>query len=222
MTTSNELARLRKAFAAPGAAPQPEACPPSDRIWLAVRGELPPAELRGILDHVATCSACAEDWRIAMAFEEESRATGATAAPAAPSRFGMRALRPFLVAAALVVATVTGYQVYQPKAPVQVAGYRGDATTVESLVPKNASKPRGRFVLSWKTVPGTVSYRLTLTEPSTLKILHEKEGITSTSYRVPESALAAVPSGAKLFWQVIPTFPDGSQPQEPAFPVRVQ
>src|SRR6185436_5470687 len=39
-----ELARLRKAFASLAQpAPEPAACPPPEKLWEAVRGELPPA-----------------------------------------------------------------------------------------------------------------------------------------------------------------------------------
>jgi hypothetical protein len=216
MTTNNELARLRKAFAAPGPAPEPGGCPPSDRIWLAVRGELPPADLRGILDHVATCSACAEDWRIAMAFEEEARATGAIAVPAARSRFGMRALRPFLVAAALVVATVTGYQLHQPlhqpKAPVSIdRGGEGEQTDIRSLLPTGHEVlSRDHFVLRWTADPRAESYSL-LVSTSKLDLLFQKEGITGTTFQVPADALKGLRSGAKVSWLVTPVFPDGSQ-----------
>ncbi len=223
MTTNDELIRLRQAFAAPaGPALEPEACPPSDRIWLAIRGELPPGELRTILDHIATCPACAEDWRIAMAFEEESRA-GAVV-PAVPERVPsfVARFRPWLVAAVMILAAAGVLRLNQPKVPDPEAGYRGDETTVESLVPPDASKPRDQFILSWKAVPGATSYRLTVTEPSTMTTLLVEEEIAATSYKVPESVLAPIPSGAKLLWQVFPAFPDGSHPGEPTFTVRVR
>src|SRR5690349_6858129 len=118
MTTNDELARLRTAFAAPAgkAAPEPEACPPSDTFWLAVRGELRPGELRGILDHIATCPACAEDWRIAMAFEEESR-TAATNAVANRPANGKTWHRGWMAAAAAILVAVIGSLVVPPRQP---------------------------------------------------------------------------------------------------------
>jgi hypothetical protein len=214
MTTNDELTRLREAFAAPGTAPEPEACPPPDRIWLAVRGELPPDELRELLDHVAACPACAEDWRIAMAFEEESRAAGAAPVRTAPAR--SRSFRPWLAAAAAILAVFIGFRLHQPAGPVS---YRGDGTTVESLV-KDASIPRDRFVLSWKAVPGATSYDLKVST-SGLTSLFQGE-TPATRYQVPASALKTVPSGATVYWQVFPVFPEGNRPDEPAFPVRVE
>ena len=55
-----ELARMRRAFASLSQpAPEPAACPPPEKIWEAVRGELPPAQTREIVTHMAACPACA-------------------------------------------------------------------------------------------------------------------------------------------------------------------
>ncbi|MFP5286809.1 MAG: zf-HC2 domain-containing protein, partial [Thermoanaerobaculia bacterium] len=69
----DDLSGLRAAFTTPDPTSQDCAsCPEPDRIWEAVRGELPPEEVRDIVDHVAVCASCAEDWRIAVEFEKES------------------------------------------------------------------------------------------------------------------------------------------------------
>ena len=42
-----ELAKLRRAFASgPQVEPVPAVCPSPEQIWSAVRGELPPGEIR--------------------------------------------------------------------------------------------------------------------------------------------------------------------------------
>jgi Putative zinc-finger len=209
MTTNDELVRLRKAFAVSlGPAPEPEACPPSDRIWLAVRGELPPDELREILDHVATCHACAEDWRIAMAFEEESRAGLVAAPPSTRSRSVVARFRPWLAAAAVILVSVVGFQLQGPKPNFRF----GEVQTVEveSLL-KDASIPRQHFVLSWKDVPEAASYNLTVSTFSkdSMETLVQEEGVTATSYKVPESVLANLKPGAKVLWNVTPVSQDG-------------
>jgi hypothetical protein len=213
MTTNDELVSLRQAFAAPaGPALEPEACPPSDRIWLAVRGELPPDELRTILDHIATCQACAEDWRIAMAFEEEART--AAVGPAAPARilpFAARFGRP-LVAAAMILAAVVAFNVHQPKAP---GGYRGDGTAVESSLQK-ATLPRQSFVLLWTSVQGAESYNLSV-KTSVLDPLFDVQGVAATTYKVPASALENLPPGATVLWTVTPVTADGGQLQGRTF-----
>jgi hypothetical protein len=205
MTTNDELVRLRKAFAiSVGPAPEPEACPPSDRIWLAVRGELPPAELREIVDHVATCAACAEDWRIAMAFEEESSVV--VAPPVVHPRSVVARFRPWLAAAAVILVSVVGFQLQGPK-PI----YRsGEGQTVESLV-KDDHISRRHFFLSWKGVPEAASYNLIVSTAS-MEILFQKD-VTTTTYTVPESALAELKPGSKVLWTVTPVSRDGGRLQ---------
>jgi hypothetical protein len=212
MTTNDELVRLRKAFAAPaGPVPEPEACPPSDRIWLGVRGELPPYELREIVDHVATCSACAEDWRVAMAFEEESRA-----ANTADTDTGTLRYRSWMAVAATLLVAVLGYQGYQfrTRTPTPPPGYRsGQGQTVESTMVENTRLPRQHFTLYWRGIPEAASYNLTITAISedTMTPLHEAKGLTATTYTVPESDLASVRSGTKILWTVTPVSRDGGQ-----------
>jgi hypothetical protein len=207
MTTNDELARLRAAFAAPavsakGAKEEPEACPPSDRIWLAVRGELPPDELRGIVDHIATCSACAEDWRIAMVFEEESRAV--VPAPPLPLRTKTVTVRhrAWMAIAASILVAVVGFQLRQPKVPEQEAIDRGGVPTgVQSLVTEPL--PRDAFVLRWKASPVAESYNL---QVSTIGYdpLFQADGLTSTKCRVPAESLTRMRSGDKVLWAVTP------------------
>src|SRR5689334_24928550 len=98
MMKDDELSRLRTAFTAPvPAAWSPESCPEPDRIWEAVRGELPPDEIREIVDHVAVCASCAEDWRIAAEFERESQSQEREAVV---RPFPVRRFQPWIAAAA--------------------------------------------------------------------------------------------------------------------------
>jgi hypothetical protein len=211
MTTNDELVRLRKAFAAPaGTVPEPEACPPSDRIWLAVRGELPPDELREIVDHVATCPACAEDWRIAMAFEEESRAGIVTPVPA-------RRFQPWLAAAAVILVSVVGLQLQGPRPRPE---YRGNEQAgVQSLV-EDKTLPRDRFVLRWTPAPEAESYTLQVSS-SNLDPLFNTE-VTTTSYTVPESALAHLEPGTRILWTVTPVARGGGLLQQQTFSTRLK
>jgi hypothetical protein len=73
-TVDAELDRMRQAFAgdtAPGVD-----CPPSIRIWEAVNGQLDPADAAAVVDHVSSCGACAEAWRIARELEVEEAGGG--------------------------------------------------------------------------------------------------------------------------------------------------
>lgn len=217
----DELTKLRRAFAAPETLEdiegQPAGCPEPDRIWEAVRGELPPDEVREIVGHVAACSSCAEDWRIAMAFEEESRASETAATDKTPSnviRPSVSRFRPWLAAAAAaLVLTVAGIQL-RPDRPD--ATYRGGDGT--AVIPETASASRESFVLGWKPVAGAESYELLLmmnTSDNFVIVANPKE-LTATEYQVPASALAGIPDGARLSWVVTAVFPDGSRQQSPA------
>lgn len=211
----DEMARLRRAFAEPpGArATHPSGCPEPDRIWQAVRGELPPDQVREIVDHVAVCAYCAEDWRIAMAFEEEARAgesleTGETyeavprMLPPPVSRF-----RPWMAAAAAaLVMTVAGIQM-RPEKPVYRSG-DGNAVVTREI----PAAGRASFVLAWQPVPGAESYELLVTT-SELRTVAAPKGLTETQYQVPETALADLPAGTLLHWRVIAVYPDESRKQ---------
>jgi len=202
----DEVSRLRVAFAAP--APPTGSCPEPDRIWEAVRGELPPEEVREIVDHVAICAACAEDWRIAAEFEKESNKT-------VVHPFPVRRFQPWIAAAAAaLVMTVGG--VYIQKTQKPVAEYRGGGSKVESLVPPGEILPRQGFVLAWKPVPGAESYDL-LVITSEFESVANLKDLTTTSYQVPADALANLPDGALLHWSVTAVFPDGNREQSPTF-----
>lgn len=215
----DELTKLRRAFAEPEApALQPAGCPEPDLIWEAVRGELPPEEVREIVDHVAVCSPCAEDWRIAKAFEEESRTleTAETAdaadiaeAPSNVIRPSFSRFRPWLAAAAAaLVLTVAGIQL-RPEKPV----YRGDDGAVVTLATPSAS--RESFVLAWEPAAGAESYELLVSTPDLATVDHPT-GLTATQHRVPESRLSSIPSGTRIRWLVTAVYPDGSKTPSPA------
>lgn len=222
MTTNDELDRLRTAFAAPvsgKAAPEPEACPPSDQIWLAVRGELPPDELREIVDHTAVCPSCAEDWRIAMAFEEEARTAALAALPGPERSKESRTVprRAWLAVAASIFAVFIGFQFL----PSRQAEYRGDGQAgIHSLV-KGEALPREAFVLRWEPVPGAESYNVDVNN-SDLDPLYHAEGLTTTACQVPARELASLLPGAKVYWKVTPVAQGGGALQFQTFTNRLK
>lgn len=223
MTTNDELARMRTAFAAPAAvkgAPEPESCPPSDRIWLAVRGELPPDELRAIVDHIATCPACAEDWRIAMVFEEESRAVPALPIPVREKTATVRR-RAWMALAASILVAVVGFQIIPSKdpKPAKSAGFRG-GEELQSLV-EDESLPRDAFILRWTPMDGAEAYNLEV-YTAYLEPLFHAEGLATTSCRVPPDKLARLQSGDKVHWKVTPVVRGGDLPQFQTFTTLLQ
>jgi hypothetical protein len=205
----DEISRLRVAFTTPvPAAWSPGSCPEPDRIWEAVRGELPPEEVREIVDHVAVCASCAEDWRIAVAFEKESQAV--------VYPFPARRFQPWIAAAAAaLVMTVGGVYVrQQTQKPTVTAEYRGEKIEIRSLA--GETRPRQSFALAWTLVEGAESYDLVVTTAE-LDTVADPKGLTTTQYQVPASALEGLPAAAQLHWRVTAVFPDGERKQSPTF-----
>jgi anti-sigma factor RsiW len=69
-----DLESMRTAFAQPDDPGDRASCPDDGEIWDAVHGALPADRLREVVDHVATCAACAESWRIALQLERRDPA----------------------------------------------------------------------------------------------------------------------------------------------------
>jgi hypothetical protein len=211
MMKDNKISRLRAAFTAPG--PPTGSCPEPDRIWEAVRGELPPEEVREIVDHVAVCASCAEDWRIAMEFEKESEASREKDTVVRP--FPARRFQPWIAAAAAaLVLTLGGVYLEQTRKPVPPAEYRGEESGIESRTQENL--PRQSFVLRWSPIPDAESYDLLVTTAE-LDTIADPKGLTTTQYQVPASALANLSAAAQLHWRVTAIFPDGGRKQSPTF-----
>jgi hypothetical protein len=203
MNDNEEIMRLREAFAAPdSAASNIQECPEPDRIWSAVRGELPADELREVLSHVALCASCAEDWRIAMAFEEEARQR--EEARVIPFH---RYQRWVAAAAAALVLTVSGKYIHEWQKEQGPPTYRGEQTRIEAVVSTGEALPREAFVLAWKPVENAESYDLSVTDANLIVVAHQKG--TSTTYQIPAGDLAALSPGAKLHWTVTAFDEDG-------------
>lgn len=206
--------RLRTAWQAPAAGPPLPDHPAAEKIWDAVAGRLAPEAISRVVDHVALCAECAEEWRLAMVLEREK--LDETAPPGTVIPMPLRPARatwwdPRWAAAAALVVGAIGLSVFLPKSG-QESPYRGgEAVKVESLVRDNAPVTRAGFKLQWKPVPGAVSYDLAL-KNSNLKIIFSVTGLTQPEYDVPAEKLTSVPPATHLLWQVVPVFADGTKP----------
>lgn len=214
-----ELTRLRAAFAVTDDVPRPD-CLAADTILAAVRGELPPRELRNALDHLASCASCSEDWRLGAEIERQPSEPATSASPRSArviqGRFG--SWRPLAAAASLAAGLLITVGVYRngglsPQPPT----YReaGD-TAVHSLLAEGQALPRQGAVLRWSAVPGAASYDVRVSTDD-LRPVQTAESLTGTEYRIPDASLAALPAGAKLLWQVEAVFPDGTRRTSPTF-----
>ena len=147
----HEVERIADAVRRPreDARPRPD-CPPAERIWGAVKLELPRHERLAILDHTTVCPACAEAWRIAMTLGEEATFGGRRTGPQSWWRRPSTASR---AGAVLLALAATIYLI------VRVATPRGGPPTA----PPTASAP-SPIVVALNDGGG----RITLAEDGTL------------------------------------------------------
>jgi hypothetical protein len=217
-----QLTRLRAAFATPDPAADLRSCPPAETLWSAVRGELGPQELRELLDHIATCSACAEDWRLAVEVNRQQEA-GSAAVPGKvlPGRFGR--WRPLAASAALAAGLLLAVGVWRTEVAPQAPTYReASHASIHSLLPAGQALPRQDAVLRWSPVAGAASYDVRVTTEDLFTTLAEAKGTTARELRVPADALASLPPGARLLWQVDAVRPDGTRVTSPTFTTSIQ
>lgn len=207
MNENDEIEALRRAFTAPGGIPpRPEDCPAPETLWAAIHGELPPGPLREVVDHIATCPACAEDWRLAVEVERAAaraepagQAADAAAPLLRPRRWG--GLAPYLSAAAAIVLVVVGLELGRHPEPPVLRGQK----PVVSRLEEGQALSRSHCLLVWSG-PEKATYDV---EVHTLigQQLALAHGLTAMQYLVPEASLATIPPATRLEWQVTATVP---------------
>jgi hypothetical protein len=212
-----EIEDLRRAFTVPGgSAPRPEDCPPAETLWAAVHGELPPGALRDIVDHTATCPACAEDWRLAVEVEREATATAevATGRAASPVLYPRRWLRlaPLVAAAAAIVALVVGLPLTRHGDGPTVT--RGGQQVISRLA-EGQELPRDHCLLAWSG-PKDATYDIEV-DTLTGDRLFSKGGLKGLSYEVPKSSFDGVRPGTRLEWRFTATPPGGAPVRSKTF-----
>jgi hypothetical protein len=204
---------LRRAWAkaAERAAPRPD-CPSPERIFDAVRGELGPAGASSLLEHVAGCASCAEDWRLAREVSEALPA----AEPALARRPWLGGWAALPAAAAVLLAAAAALLV------PRVAPYREAAPlAIHSLLDEARPLQRSACLLRWSAGPAGTRYDVLVGTPDLTPLLSER-GLPVSELRVPERALARLPAGARLLWRVEALLPDGARVASPTFVSRIE
>ena len=216
-----DLEALRRAFAAEGppADAAGEDCPHPERLWAAVRGELPDAERDALLDHVAVCAACAEDWRLAAELARERRAGEAPVVPLRrPWTRQVRFLVPAAAAACLLV--VVGVVFEERREERQTFAMRGDEQgAIRPLVA--GALPRERCLLRWEGPEGAL-YDVRVTTDDLLREVAVARRLERRELLVPAAKLAGLPPGSKLFWHVTAVRADGEQIGSETFDVELR
>jgi hypothetical protein len=203
---TGDLEALRRAFASGSVVPPaPEECPDPGTIWLAVRRELPARRLRGVVEHLAACPSCTEEWRLALAFEGSPDEAEAAQEPEPAWWRGLvHPLPVWLAAAGTAAALFIGTVLL--RAPVPVLRGGPAAVSAPQLVAADA-RSRESCLLLWSGPPGAV-YDVEVRTPSG-HVVSRARGLTTGRYQVPAADLAPFPPGTVLRWQVSATLPGG-------------
>jgi hypothetical protein len=203
-TAADEIPRLRQAFASLShdAVPTPE-CPPAEQLWDAARGARA-GNVRELVEHMATCGACAEAWRLARELEP---AAGARE-PRSTAQPWWRQQRWIAVAAAAAMALVLG-MTWRPPADAPAEVVRGAIQERVARTPEDG----GRLsledpVLAWQATDGA-TYDLTVMTAELDRTLVRIDGLEAAEYRIPDDALRGVAAGSELLWFVAVWTPDG-------------
>ncbi|MEM7480802.1 MAG: hypothetical protein AAF481_06485 [Acidobacteriota bacterium] len=191
----------------------------SETVWAAVRGELPPAELRELLDRSIEDPDLALEWQLARELQaelaEDERQRSEMATP--PSRWrGLSA-----VAAALLVAVMASWFIFQPE---QKPVYRDPAgAAIESLLPADAELSSESLVLRWSGPPEG-RYRISVLRQTDLREVFRAADLEvgpdgEGAVELPPTVVDGLAADGVLLWRVEAELPDGEPLQSQTFRV---
>ena len=136
--------------------------PDPDQIWLAVRRELPLEGRLAVIDHTASCAACAEAWRIAKecAADADAGAIAVDASSASAARPPRRAALWWLAAAAVIVLAAGSAYLIRPRGTVDPIFRDPGGRVPASEIAPGTALARDGFVLKWTPGPAGAKYNL--------------------------------------------------------------
>ncbi len=220
------LERLRAALRTEESSPTADV--DAERIWQAVRGELPVAERRAVVARVAADPAWALAWRLAHSLSEAANRAEAPVVRLAPVialaprrlerlRAQLTRSRPVWGALAAVLLAVVGGVVVMERQGNESIRTRGNTDeAITSGLPDAAALPRAAFTLRWNGVPQATAWSVQVSSEDLL-VVHHAEGLKAREYAVPETVLAPLSSGTRVLWQVEAHLPDGSTRKSSTF-----
>jgi hypothetical protein len=241
-----ESRELRDAFAAVAETAVPrEDCPEPEMLWDAVQGELPPDELKEVVDHTARCAVCAESWRLAVELTGETGVAEVGDDTETTNDLAAREVDDdgfwgswLQVAALVVVLAGAGWVVrntdWLPGATGPDTAVRsGEDTGITALTPQNQALSRDGLTLRW-TAPtptpsrsgvgeGDLRYEVEVTwvaEPASTVVFHARD-LERTELAVPPEALADLPADAVILWTVTARL-DGERVDRKTFNFRLR
>lgn len=215
-TTPDPDTRLKEAFhAVADNAPDDPSAEDVARVWSAVAGELPAEERRQLVERTATDAPLAQAWRVAHELHQ-AQLDGAVNVRRSSSWWPAALMG---IAATLIVAA--GVRVlYFDRTPADVYRDSGGYVITSELA-TDAALPRDAFVLKWKPGPQGSRYLVRVTTAD-LQVIMTAPELTAAELTIPSTALAPVPAGGRVLWQVVMSSPAGETVSSQTFVTRVQ
>ena len=202
--------RLREAFVSRDPVANPDgSCPDPETVWRAVRRELPHEGIRQIGLHVTTCAECTEAWRLAREVAREAPAD--VVAFERPASRSPRA-RPWWIGGALAAAAaMVLVALLLPSGPGLGPNgggtLRGAEEVINPLTDLAVPLLRESCTLRWQgPAEGRWEIRVATED---LRVIAEARNLDVTEFTVPAEALADLPAGSRIVWQVHANLPDG-------------
>lgn len=174
------------------------------RVFDAVEGRLPPAELAALLTRARLEPAVAEAWRLAQAIHAE--VVGVKEAPVARPR-QRRRWHAGLAAGALAAAV--GLFALRPAPDPAPSPIRGTRQGLESRL-RGDLLDRRDPTLTWEPGPEGCTYAVTVTN-SELQPIARAGGLAEPRFLLATEVLAEMTEGSVLLWRVEATLPDGAR-----------
>lgn len=204
-----DIEELRRALNAEADSSEEESVN-TKRVWAAAAGELSPLETGEVIDRMVASPEMMEAWRLAVAMHRQA---GPAALPAPVPFHRISHARAWGWTAGLAAAAMLAIGISLPllrdHGSVEVERYRGERTGGgESLLQANAPLSRRQFLLRWRPGPSGAVYSVVVTDEA-LSPIAKGDGLGDSRYLVPVTALAHVPDGAPVLWQVTVSGPEG-------------
>jgi hypothetical protein len=160
---------------------------------------------------MASCASCAAAFRLARGLSEEKKEASVIHRSWARWTPVVGALAAVLLLAILV----PGLWRSQP------SPYRGGQDQEIRSLLDDPALPRDQAELRWSPGPPGTRYEVRVLTREGAEIAVES-GLEAPHYRIPPSALAGIPAGTALYWQVKVLRPDGKSSASKTFEVRLR
>ena len=214
----SDVERLRRSFQAL-AHSKARACSLEDldRVWAAVRGGLPAAERRALVERIAGDPAIAEAWRVAHTLRRDDPWELSVELRHSTSVVG----RWLATAAAALVAVSVVVLVSRLDRSNGDTLRAPSGTRIESVTPGDAAMPRDEFRLRWSPGPVGSRYQVRVTTDA-LQVLATVADLTEPEVTIDRAALDGLTPGTRVFWQVEAALPTGERTASETFAARLR